>query len=72
VWAYISWPRLAAIAALALLALAAKAVPALALTACAAALVALVAATDRIPWLPGPAGLVPDRSTPIPSSSRPS
>ena len=72
VWAYISWPRLAAIAALALLALAAKAVPALALTACAAALVAIVAATDRIPWLPRPAGLVPDRSTPIPSSSRPS
>src|ERR1039458_6728884 len=70
VWAYISWPRLAAIAALALLALAAKAVPALALTACAAALVAIVAATDRIPWLPRPAGLVPDRSTPIPSSSR--
>jgi low temperature requirement protein LtrA len=60
VWRYVSWPRLAAIVALALLALAAKAVPALALAACAAALVAGVAATDRLPWLPRPAGPVPD------------
>jgi low temperature requirement protein LtrA len=60
VWGYISWPRLAAILGLALLALAAKMIPALALTTCAAALVVLVAATDRLPWPPRPAGLVPD------------
>jgi len=41
----------------ALLALAADAIPALALAACAAALVTAVAATDRLPWLPRPAGL---------------
>jgi len=59
VWGYLSWPRLAGIAALALLALTARAIPALALAACAAGVVAAVAATDRLPWLPGPAGQVP-------------
>jgi low temperature requirement protein LtrA len=57
VWRFVSWPRLAGIAVLALLALAARAVPILALAACAAAVVAAVAATDRLPWLPRPAGL---------------
>ena len=57
VWRFVSWPRLAGIAGLALLALAADAIPALALAACAAALVTAVAATDRLPWLPRPAGL---------------
>ena len=57
VWRFVSWPRLAGIAVLALLGLAADAIPALALAACAAALVTAVAATDRLPWLPRPAGL---------------
>jgi low temperature requirement protein LtrA len=57
VWRSVSWPRLAGIAVLGLLALASRAVPALALAACAAAVVAAVAATDRLPWLPRPAGL---------------
>ncbi len=57
VWRFVSWPRLAGIAGLALLALAADAIPALALAGCAAALVTAVAATDRLPWLPRPAGL---------------
>ena len=57
VWRFVSWPRLAGIALLALLALAAHAIPALALAACAAAVVTAVAASDRLPWLPRPAGL---------------
>jgi low temperature requirement protein LtrA len=56
VWRAISWPRLAGIAGLALLALAAGAIPALALAACAATVVTAVAASDRLPWLPRPAG----------------
>jgi low temperature requirement protein LtrA len=56
VWRAVSWPRLAGIAGLALLALAAGAIPALALAACAAVLVIAVAASDRLPWLPRPAG----------------
>jgi low temperature requirement protein LtrA len=56
VWRVVSWPRLAGIAGLALLALAAHAIPALALAACAAVLVTAVAASDRLPWLPRPAG----------------
>jgi low temperature requirement protein LtrA len=56
VWRVISWPRLAGIAGLALLALAAHAISALALAACAAVLVTAVAASDRLPWLPRPAG----------------
>jgi len=57
VWRSVSWPRLAGIAVLALLALTARAIPALALAACAAAVVTAVAVTDRLPWLPHPAGL---------------
>jgi low temperature requirement protein LtrA len=62
VWRVVSWPRLAGIAGLALLALPAGAIPALALAACAAVLVIAVAASDRLPWLPRPAGSagVPD------------
>ena len=61
-WRVVSWPRLAGIAALALLALAllalaAGAISALAPAACAAVLVIAVAASDRLPWLPRPAGL---------------
>jgi low temperature requirement protein LtrA len=56
VWRVVSWPRLAGIAGLALLALAAGAISALALAACAAVLVIAVAASDRLPWLPRPAG----------------
>jgi len=56
VWRAVSWPRLAGIAGLALLALAAGAIPALALAACAATVVTAVAASDRLPWLPRPAG----------------
>jgi low temperature requirement protein LtrA len=56
VWRYVSWPRVAGVAVLALLALAAHAIPALGLDACSAAVVIAVAATDRLPWLPGPAG----------------
>jgi low temperature requirement protein LtrA len=56
VWRVVSWPRLAGIAGLALLALAAGAISALALAACAAVLVIGVAASDRLPWLPRPAG----------------
>ena len=59
VWRFVSWPRLAGIAVLALLALAAGAIPALALAACAAVVVTAVAASDRLPWLPRPAGLTP-------------
>ena len=59
VWHFVSWPRLAGIAVLALLALAADAIPALALAACAAVVVTAVAASDRLPWLPRPAGLTP-------------
>jgi low temperature requirement protein LtrA len=62
VWRFLSWPRLGGIAALALLALTARAIPALALAACAAGVVAAVAATDRLPWLPRPAGLGPSTS----------
>jgi low temperature requirement protein LtrA len=57
VWRFISWPRVAGIAVLALLAPAAHAIPALALAACTAALVTAIAASDRMPWLPRPAGL---------------
>jgi hypothetical protein len=39
-----------------LLALAAHAIPALALATCAAAVVIVVAVSDRLPWLPRPAG----------------
>jgi low temperature requirement protein LtrA len=56
VWRVLSWPRLAGIAVLGLLALAARAIPALALGTCAAVLVIAVAASDRLPWLPRPAG----------------
>jgi len=56
VWRVISWPRLAGIAGLALLAPAAHAIPALALAACAAVVVVAVAVSDRLPWLPRPAG----------------
>jgi low temperature requirement protein LtrA len=56
IWRVVSWPRLAGIAALTLLALAAGAISALALAACAAVLVIAVAASDRLPWLPRPAG----------------
>jgi hypothetical protein len=64
VWRFVSWPRLAGIVVLALLALAARAIPALALAACAASVVAAVAATDRLPWLPRPADLVPSSPRP--------
>jgi low temperature requirement protein LtrA len=56
VWRYVSWPRLAGIVVLALLATAAKTIPELALAACTAGVIAAVAATDRLPWLPHPAG----------------
>ena len=56
VWRVLSWPRLAGIAVLGLLALAAHAIPALALGTCAAAVVIVVAVSDRLPWLPRPAG----------------
>jgi low temperature requirement protein LtrA len=56
VWRVLSWPRLAGIAVLGLLALAARAIPALALGTCAAAVVIVVAVSDRLPWLPRPAG----------------
>jgi hypothetical protein len=59
VWRVVSWPRVAGIAALGLLALAADAIPALALGACAAAVVIAVALTDRLPWIPHPAGADP-------------
>ena len=56
VWRFVSWPRVVGIAVLALLARAAHAIPALALAACTAALVTAIAASDRLPWLPRPAG----------------
>jgi Bacterial low temperature requirement A protein (LtrA) len=56
VWRVVSWPRLAGVAGLALLALTVGAISALALAACAAVLVIAVAASDRLPWLPRPAG----------------
>ena len=56
VWRFVSWPRVAGIVVLALLALAARAIPALALAACTAVLVTAIAASDRLPWLPRPAG----------------
>ncbi len=66
VWRVVSWPRVAGIVVLALLAPAAHAIPALALAACTAALVTAIAASDRLPWLPHPAGLAsgPDRAGP--------